>query len=526
MKNGNTLTTSDKESNKRIELDLAKTISDEILKIINAEKERRRANSAKQNSYIEEGNEEDYGNHNFGLTFHHRCRILFPFKFYIAPRMFKNMYTTFSSYKFIFNDQEAMSSQMANELSFLSPNARIHSEIVDIFDNSEKDKDNILFGLFDYNFAMLDEKASKAMDAMLWESAPEKTSKQYLEIKNESARLYLFESGIGFFEWQIKFNWSINVSNELIVKFCNGIRSKMDCEWLCKITEKIFALCSQKSKQTNDEKYDFFDRKPFYYITIELAKSKEFYFEHSIHRMVLSNRNPSFSGDDFLVYSNGGKGNKNPMKYIHAESNSLIRVGRYKWEINDQATWFCLIFVLHQKYALSSLSNELMKIDGKHLFSPSRMLRRRLRQEEINYANFRRRYVFENISNKTDVETIYDYLRERFEINKLLCEYVDSIMPLQNYSRTSRERYRNNILFAFSVTTAINIIVGYFKYIVNIESTTKQGLVFFSVFFALLLVFNVGIIILTAISSAQARKQLINRTKSNCVKNVDKHKRL
>lgn len=135
-------------------------------------------------------------------------------------------------------------------------------------------------------------------------------------------------------------------------------------------------------------------------------------------------------------------------------------------------------------------------------------------------------YVFENISNKTDVETIYDYLRERFEINKLLCEYVDSIMPLQNYSRTSRERYRNNILFAFSVTTAINIIVGYFKYIVNIESTTKQGLVFFSVFFALLLVFNAGIIILTAISSAQARKQLINRTKSNCVKNVDKHKRL
>mgnify|MGYP006886754501 CR=1 FL=1 len=516
-----------KESTKQVKItkecpkeNLSKVISADIIQILNEEQE---SQDAKQS---QEANGEGTKNNDLDCrrvdAQYHHVRLVFPFKFYVEPQKFNNIYSNFSNIDGIIKQQNtvgARSNNVKNEEVFINLNARMHTEIVDIFDNTNKTPNTIMFGLFRFDLSMLDEESVNALNKMLLEKVPKGTAKEFLEIEFEEAHLYLFESGIGFFEWKYRFNWhTINVADDLIVKFCDGIRSRMNFEWLCDVTKKIFLRCSEGIYENEDEFCDFFDKKPFSYITIKLANSSKFYFGKSIRQATVTDGQPLYCGDKFLIYNNS----KKATKYIFAESNSLIRVGSYRWEINDQAAWFCLIFVLHQKYALSSLSNELMKIDSAHSFSRSRFLRCRLRQEEINYTNFRRRYVFESISNKTDVETIYDYLRERFEINKLLNEYVDSITPLQNYARTSREKNRNKILFAFSVTTAINIIVGYLNHMIRFEELSKNDKVVNAIVFPLLLAVNIGVILWTCLSIKMAKNRLLFKNTNSCEKTFDK----
>lgn len=432
-------------------------------------------------------------------------RILFPFKFFVKPVGFKDIYYSFLHTNGLWKEEDVLYSEYVGTRpveSFINQSARMHQEILGIFDNNNKSLDDVLFGMFKINHIKLRNQKlySQICDLFLYD-LKEKDLVKKIGLKLDDVRVYIFESGIGFLEWKFRF-WKKENDNKVddatdVVRFCNAVRSTVDFRWLCDISEQFFLSAYVNAIDQKYCNYDFFDRVPWHFFAVNIRAEEGIHFKESLWKALSDTKKTA--GSDFLLrYSD---------KYICSVSNSVFRVGKAKWEINDQAAWFCFVFVLHQKYAISSLSNELMKIDSQHSFSRSYFLRNRLRQEEINYANFRRRYVFENISNKSDVERIYDYLRDKFEINKLLGEYKDSIKPLQDYAKIDTDKRRNALLFAFSFTTVVNVIANLILSVVQ----DKTPPAFNGIVLPIILSINIIVCIVAIVIYLKSRCMLLNK---------------
>lgn len=468
----------------------------------------------------EKGKENNKSNIN---NTYHQVRIVIPIRYYVKPNGILKIFEKFSNnakWEEIDVESADGNGKTRNADYFINSNARIHQEIVDIFR-----KKNNQFRLFRYKLSESKDICDK-INTLLWYDMYNNERLDEIEessfdiaqyIKNkwnnptlfvDNIKLYLFESGIGFFEYQIKFRWGIVQADDFIVKFCTSLRAK-NFDTLRECSRLLFI---QKENNKDADLYESYS--PAFYFAIFLQNRKKNQFQSYIKRAVSKNSIQTTIGDTFLKIDGF---------YLSIVSNAIFRVGKYKWDINDQAAWFSFIFVLHQKYALRSLSNQLAKIDEKHDFSPSTSLKNRLRQEEINYANFRRRYVFENISNQTGIQKMYDFISEKFDISKLLDEYVHSITPLQEYARVSRENIRNSILFAFSMITVFNIIMVYIKLVIDIDIFKIMETDGANIFCLVgLIIIIIAIFFFCFYNNAKSKRILVNKLK---VKNIDKNKK-
>lgn len=425
-----------------------------------------------------------------GVDNYHQVRIIYPVRFFVSPNRFDKSYKVFDKNNiWLFGDDT-----LPIKEQFINTNSRFHEEISYIFQT-----DNKMFRLY----LMKDDAVTNEDERII------PKIKNIIEQKHIVApimklgvvRAYLFESGVGFVEFGVNFKWNKSVDDNEILNFCKII-SKTKYDFLNEIVNGYFGFeikggnnINYKSKNTcaNIDVYTY----PTFYFSVHLDRYddlsgffSDFRRNTHIHYEMLQDKRSS----------------------MYCDGRVLIRAGKYKWEINDQAALFCFIFVLHQMYAIRTLSNELLKIDNKNNYSRCMFLSFRLRKEEISYLNFRRRYVFENISERVDVEQIYDYIKEKMEICKLDNEYVMSIKPLQEHYRNIVEKTRNRMLFALSFITFANIFLTSIIDLKTIDCLTKSKPIIFGV-----------CIICTVIWTLIDRLILIN--KQLCIKNVKKKRK-